>query len=46
MLASLLIVFREVFEAGLIVGIGLAITRGIRGRGAWVGAEYAREYLV
>ena len=36
MLASLLIVFREVLEAGLIVGIVLAATRGIPGRGAWV----------
>jgi high-affinity iron transporter len=36
MLASLLIVFREVLEAGLIVGIVLAATQGIRGRGAWV----------
>ena len=36
MLASLLIVFREVLEAGLIVGIVLAATRGIAGRNAWV----------
>ena len=36
MLASLLIVFREVFEAGLIVGIVLAATRGIVHRGVWV----------
>ena len=36
MLAGLLIVFREVLEAGLIVGIVLAATQGIRGRGAWV----------
>ncbi|HME21747.1 MAG TPA: FTR1 family protein [Acetobacteraceae bacterium] len=36
MLASLLIVFREVLEAGLIVGIVLAATQRIRGRGAWV----------
>jgi high-affinity iron transporter len=33
MLASLLIVFREVFEAGLIVGIVMAATRGVAGRG-------------
>ena len=31
MLAALLIVFREVFEAGLIVGIVMAVTGGIRG---------------
>jgi high-affinity iron transporter len=37
MLASLLIVFREVIEAGLIVGIVLAATRGVARRGLWVG---------
>ena len=31
MLGALIIVFREVIEAGLIVGIVLAITRGLRG---------------
>jgi len=36
MLASLVIVFREVFEAGLIVGIVLAATQGIAGRTAWL----------
>lgn len=36
MLAALLIVFREVFEAGLIVGIVLAVTAGVGGRGLWV----------
>lgn len=36
MLASLLIVFREMMEAGLIVGIVLAATRGIAGRTRWV----------
>ncbi|MCQ8240148.1 FTR1 family iron permease [Rhizosaccharibacter radicis] len=36
MLASLLIVFREVLEAGLIVGIVLAATEGIRGRAAFI----------
>jgi len=36
MLASLLIVFREVIEAGLIVGIVLAATRGVAGRGLWI----------
>jgi high-affinity iron transporter len=35
-LASLIIVFREVFEAGLIVGIVLAATEGIAGRAAWL----------
>jgi high-affinity iron transporter len=36
MLASLLIVFREVIEAGLIAGIVLAATRGVPHRGRWV----------
>ncbi len=36
MLASFLIVFREVIEAGLIVGIVLAATRGVAGRLRWV----------
>jgi len=36
MLATLLIVFREVIEAGLIVGIMLAATRGVPRRGLWV----------
>ena len=37
MLGALIIVFREVFEAGLIVGIVLAVTRSSPGRGFWVG---------
>jgi len=36
MLATLIIVFREVLEAGLIVGIVLAATRGLPHRGFWV----------
>ncbi len=36
MLASLLIVFREVIEAGLIVGIVLAATKGVARRSLWV----------
>src|SRR6202011_645095 len=38
MLGALIIVFREVIEAGLIVGIVLAVTRGVPGRGQWVTA--------
>ena len=38
MLGALIIVFREVFEAGLIVGIVLAVTRMIPGRNLWVTA--------
>jgi high-affinity iron transporter len=37
MLATLLIVFREVIEAGLIVGIVLAATKGVPRRGLWIG---------
>ena len=33
MLAALIIVFREVLEAGLIVGVVLAASRGVEGRG-------------
>ncbi|RDV05480.1 FTR1 family iron permease [Undibacter mobilis] len=36
MLGALVIVFREVLEAGLIIGIVMAATRGVEGRGRWV----------
>src|ERR1700688_1090035 len=36
MLGALIIVFREVIEAGLIVGIVMAATRGVHGHGRWV----------
>ncbi len=36
MLGALVIVFREVIEAGLVVGIVLAATRGVGRRGWWV----------
>ncbi len=36
MLGALIIVFREVLEAGLIIGIVMAATRGVVGRGRWV----------
>ncbi len=41
MLASMIIVFREVFEAGLVVGIILAATKGIAGRGLWLAGGIA-----
>ncbi len=36
MLAAALIVFREVLEAGLIIGIVLAATQGVAGRARWI----------
>ncbi len=45
MLASLVIVFREVIEAGLIVGIVLAATKGVAGRALWVGLGVAGGVL-
>jgi len=36
MLGALIIVFREVIEAGLTVGIVMAATRGVVGRGRWI----------
>ena len=41
MLGALIIVFREVIEAGIIVGIILAVTKGVPGRGRWVAAGVA-----
>ena len=36
MLAALVIVFREVFEGGLVVGIVMAVTAGVAGRTLWI----------
>src|ERR1700735_3537654 len=36
MLATLIIVFREVLEAGLVVGIVMVASRGVPRRGLWV----------
>jgi high-affinity iron transporter len=41
MLATAIIVFREVLEAALIVGIVLAASEGVAGRGLWVGGGIA-----
>jgi len=40
-LAALIIVFREAFEAGLIVGIVMAVTRGVSGRSLWISGGVA-----
>ena len=45
MLAALLIVFREVFEAGLIVGIVMAVTSGVPGRTVWISGGVAAGVL-
>jgi high-affinity iron transporter len=45
MLAALIIVFREVIEAGLIVGIVMAATRGVPTRGRWIAIGVAGGVL-
>jgi hypothetical protein len=44
MLAAPIIVFREVFEAGLIVGIVLAVTKEIQDRNKWIAAVCSPGY--
>ena len=41
MLAALIFVFREVFEAGLIIGIVLAVTGSVPNRNRWIGGGVA-----
>ena len=41
MFVGMIIVFREVMEAGLIVGIVLAATEGVVGRGRWIAGGIA-----
>lgn len=41
MLVSLVIVFREALEAGLIIGIVLAATEGVTGRARWIAGGVA-----
>ena len=41
MLATLLLVFREVLEAALVVGIVAAATRGVASRARWIGSGIA-----
>ena len=45
MLATAIIVFREVLEASLVVGIVLAATRGVPRRGVWVNSGIAAGVL-
>jgi high-affinity iron transporter len=44
-LAALLIVFREVFEAGLVIGIVMAVTAAVPGRAAWIAGGVAAGVL-
>src|SRR6202453_4671848 len=41
MFVSMIIVFREAMEAGLIVGIVLAATKGVAGRATWISGGIA-----
>lgn len=45
MLAAFVIVFREVIEAGLVVGVVLAATRGLAGRGTYVAGGIFAGFL-
>ncbi|MBV8511705.1 MAG: FTR1 family protein [Xanthobacteraceae bacterium] len=45
MIAALIIVFREVFEAGLVVGIVLAVTQGVPRRAVWISGGVAAGVL-
>jgi high-affinity iron transporter len=45
MLAVAIIVFREVVEAALVVGVVLAASRGVRGRTAWISGGIAAGIL-
>jgi high-affinity iron transporter len=45
MLAVAIIVFREVLEAALIIGIVMAATRGVMGRGKWIASGVATGIL-
>ena len=45
MLATAIIVFREVLEAALIIGIVMAASRGVPRRGAWVAGGIAGGIL-
>src|SRR3954453_13947181 len=44
-LAALIIVFREVFEAGLIVGIVMAVTCSVPQRGLWISGGVLGGFL-
>lgn len=45
MLAALIVVFREVLEAGIITGVVLAASQGVTHRGRWIAAGIAAGVL-
>ena len=45
MLGIAILVFREVLEAALVVSVVFAATRGVPGRGRWIGAGIAAGVL-
>jgi high-affinity iron transporter len=45
MLAALIVVFREVIEAGIIVGIVMAATKSVPNRGRWIAAGIFAGFL-
>ena len=45
MIAALIIVFREVFEAGLVIGIVLTVTQGVPRRAVWISSGVAAGVL-
>src|SRR5512141_2996978 len=45
MLAIAVLVFREVLEAALVVTVVFAATRGVPGRGRWIGSGIATGIL-
>lgn len=46
MLAALIVVFREVIEAGIVVGIVMAATKSVPGRGRWIAGGIDRKSVV
>src|ERR1041384_6633885 len=45
MVAALIVVFREVIEAGLIIGIVMAATKAVEHRGRWIAGGVAGGFL-
>jgi len=45
MLSTAIIIFREILEISMILGVVLAATRGLSGRGIWIGAGFGGGFL-